>query len=126
MRAPGTLRVGDPVRGTEHDDYAVHESCPAQSPDGWYSCTRLPHAKSGQHEAAGGSQIQYVWREPVLDTPENRVSAADAVGFLDGMDPSDPERAHFAADDVLLSVVPADVAAAYVRLQERCTWWVTA
>ena len=45
---------------------------------------------------------------------------------LDAIPGDDPERAHSAADDVLLSCVPADVAAAYRRVAARCGWWAAA
>jgi hypothetical protein len=45
---------------------------------------------------------------------------ADAVAELDGIGSGDEERAHYAADDLLLENVHPDVAAAYERLIERC------
>ena len=51
---------------------------------------------------------------------------AEAVARLDAIDASDPERAHSAADDVLLYYADAEIAAAYQRLIDRCPWWAAA
>lgn len=48
----------------------------------------------------------------------------EAVAKLDAIGGGDPEDAHSEADGILLSVVPADVRAAYERLVERSEgWW---
>lgn len=49
-----------------------------------------------------------------------------AVKWLDAIDGSDPEAAHFDADNVLLYFADAEVAAAYHRVAERCSWWAHA
>ncbi|MCM0622492.1 hypothetical protein [Nocardioides bruguierae] len=49
-----------------------------------------------------------------------------AVARLDRIDGSDPDAAHGTADDVLLTEVPPDVAAAYQRVIDRCSWWAGA
>lgn len=53
-------------------------------------------------------------------TPEEATTRLDAIGV------GDPEGAHIEADDVLLALVPSDVAAAYLRLQDRLPWWACA
>lgn len=50
----------------------------------------------------------------------------DAVAALDALDVSDPEAAHGAADEILLSVAPDIVRMAYQRLVARCPWWASA
>ena len=56
-----------------------------------------------------------------------RLTAAKAVAELDAIDgPADPERAHDQADEVLLRVVPPEVAEAYRRLVDRSPWWAGA
>jgi hypothetical protein len=52
--------------------------------------------------------------------------APGVIEQLDAISGEDPERAHSAADDVLLSCVPVEVAAAYRRVGERCGWWAAA
>lgn len=54
------------------------------------------------------------------------MSPEAAITALDLTDPDDPESAHSRADDVLLEVVPPEVAEAYRRLVRRCGWWATA
>ena len=56
------------------------------------------------------------------------LTPAQAVTLLDAIpgDNADPEAAHGEADDILLRVVPPDVAAAYRRLVKRSRWWATA
>ena len=50
-----------------------------------------------------------------------------AVVMLDQMEPADPEKAHVAADEILLDWIRAnggqDVAAAYDAVVERASWW---
>lgn len=47
-----------------------------------------------------------------------------AVELLDSFDGNeDPEADHGNADNVLLSMVPSDVADAYRRLVNRARWW---
>ena len=53
-------------------------------------------------------------------TPERAVLALATI------DTSDPERAHDEADEILLAAVPAEVAAQYRRLVDRCSWWASA
>jgi hypothetical protein len=54
------------------------------------------------------------------------MSPETAVATLDGMAGQDPEADHGDADQVLLAVVPPEVAAAYERLVDRAAWWATA
>jgi hypothetical protein len=49
-----------------------------------------------------------------------------AVATLDAIGVGDPEGAHSEADEILLSLVPAEVAAAYRRLVARSPWWASA
>lgn len=51
---------------------------------------------------------------------------AEAVRRLDAIDASDPESAHCDADEVLLSVAPDEVRAAWQRLHDRATRWAYA
>lgn len=57
------------------------------------------------------------WEQAAID---------EAVAVLDGLDASDPEKAHDEADLLIISWLPADIADAYMRLQERCPGWATA
>lgn len=60
-------------------------------------------------------------------TERKPIDAAAAVQALDAIDASgDCEGPHFDADEILLAVVPRDVAAAYDRLIERANWWAHA
>lgn len=57
------------------------------------------------------------------------MTPADAVAELDAMDP--PQEGsdwvyHSDADEILLALVPPEVADAYQRLQDRCLYWVFA
>ena len=54
------------------------------------------------------------------------MTAADAVTALDNIAGDDHERAHSAADDILIALVPDEIRAAYQRVQQRCSWWATA
>lgn len=54
------------------------------------------------------------------------MDASEAVARLDAIVPGDPESAHDEADDVLLALVPPEVAEAYRRLVGRSPWWATA
>lgn len=54
------------------------------------------------------------------------VTPAEAVAELDSLSDADPDSAHGEADRILLTVVPSDVRAAYIRLVQRCDWWATA
>jgi hypothetical protein len=49
-------------------------------------------------------------------SPEEAIRALDALG-------SDPEANHTKADNILLQVVPPDVAAAYMRAMGRWGQW---
>ena len=53
-----------------------------------------------------------------------------AVAMLDQLETVDPEKAHTAADDILLDWARAnggrDVAAAYDAVVERSGWWACA
>lgn len=53
------------------------------------------------------------------------MSPEEAVARLDALN-GEPEADHGEADDVLLAVVPSDVAAAYRRVVERSAWWACA
>lgn len=46
-----------------------------------------------------------------------------AVGLLDALDASDPERAHGIADGILLANVHPHIQTAYARLTDRAPWW---
>lgn len=50
----------------------------------------------------------------------------DVIKQIDALESGDPEQAHGAADDLVLSVVHPEVKAAYDRLVARCGWWATA
>lgn len=52
-------------------------------------------------------------------TIEEAVAAIDAMKF-------DPEACHGDADEILVAMVPPEVAAAYRRLQGRMPWWACA
>lgn len=54
------------------------------------------------------------------------MNAEQAVSALNAIDGGDPEGAHCEADDILLSLAPPEVAAAYACLIERCAWWACA
>jgi len=54
------------------------------------------------------------------------VTTDEAVAKLDALSGDDPDGAHCEADDVLLALVPTEVADAYQRVMERCPWWATA
>jgi hypothetical protein len=56
----------------------------------------------------------------------DRTSTTDAVATLDTIGSDDPEGAHCEADNLLLSLVHPDIAAAYERLVQRCRWWACA
>ncbi len=58
----------------------------------------------------------------------NPLEAVDAaVAALDAIDPrEDPEKSHSDAEEILISLVPHEVAEAYRRLAERAPWWATA
>ncbi len=50
-----------------------------------------------------------------------------AVAALDAIDPrEDPEKSHSDAEEILISLVPHEVAEAYRRLTERAPWWACA
>lgn len=57
--------------------------------------------------------------------PEPR-NEAHVVDQLDALDADDPEAAHGKADELLLSLVPAEVADAYRRVVKRADWWAAA
>src|SRR5690554_1180466 len=50
----------------------------------------------------------------------------NVVDQLDALDVDDPEAAHGEADELLLSLVPAEVADAYRRVVKRADWWAAA
>ncbi len=50
----------------------------------------------------------------------------NAITRLNSIDHGDPEEAHSEADEIILSLVSIEVAAAYQALVERCAWWATA
>lgn len=53
-------------------------------------------------------------------TSDERTTVAEAVAALDAIDVGDdPEAAHSRADNILLTQVPAEVAAAYKRAADR-------
>lgn len=56
----------------------------------------------------------------------NLITVGEAVQAIEALDPSDPEKAHDLADDILLASVPEEVRAAYKRLVKRAGWWATA
>jgi hypothetical protein len=57
---------------------------------------------------------------------QDEATIREAVAALDALDGTDPEGAHGGADDILLKVVPPEVAEAYSRVQSRCRWWAWA
>ena len=50
----------------------------------------------------------------------------DVIKQLDETGSGDPEIAHGAADELVLSVVHPGVKEAYERLVKRCGWWARA
>lgn len=50
----------------------------------------------------------------------------EAVAALDALDTSDPESAHFKAEEIALAVAGPDVRAAFDRVAARCRWWAYA
>lgn len=48
---------------------------------------------------------------------------AEIVAFLDALTDEDPEVAHDQADDALLTMVPVEVAEAYIRAASRVGFW---
>jgi hypothetical protein len=46
-----------------------------------------------------------------------------AIHDLDRLPSKDPEIAHLKADEILLSLVSSDVAAAYQAVAKSCDWW---
>lgn len=69
------------------------------------------------------------WIVPVI-APESlmiaRTDPSAAVVALDGIDVSDPERAHSEADELLRAWAPREIREAYDRVAERCRWWAGA
>lgn len=66
----------------------------------------------------------YASRYNVAMTPEE---IAEAVARLDSIEAgTEGEEAHYAADEILLSLMPVEVAAAYERVTERATFWAWA
>lgn len=55
----------------------------------------------------------------------DRIAIDVVVAQLDGIDTTDPERAHSEADRILLDNVHPDVRAAYQRVADRSNWWAT-
>ena len=55
---------------------------------------------------------------------------ATAIAVLNDIDTTDPERAHSAADEALLTFIKGagfeGIAKAYERVVARCSWWTTA
>jgi hypothetical protein len=63
------------------------------------------------------------------DLPTPLITTEDAVEKLNDLlyeKSWDPEVAHSRADDILLSMVPPEVKAAYEELIEGCRWWAFA
>lgn len=56
----------------------------------------------------------------------DEAAEAHVVDQLDALDVDDPEAAHSKADELLLSLVPAEVADAYRRVVKRADWWAAA
>ena len=56
----------------------------------------------------------------IIEDDEIREAVA-AIDALDGQD--DPERDHGTLDNILMSLVPADVNEAARRLMGRARWW---
>jgi len=74
------------------------------------------------HGYTPGQKLDHLGH-PVDDAAPN----AAAVALLDAIgDDASPESAHVLADNTLLQVVPAEVVAAYNRLQDRLPWWAAA
>ena len=54
------------------------------------------------------------------------IDGGEAVRRLDAISGQEPDGDHGEADEILLSVVPAEVREAYERLVDRARWWATA
>ena len=61
-----------------------------------------------------------------MSGPRTAITRLVAVGRLDAIDASDPERAHAEADAVLLAAVPDLVRAHYEFVAKRANWWASA
>lgn len=56
----------------------------------------------------------------------DRIAIDVVVAQLDAIDTADPKRAHSEADRIVLDSTHPDVRAAYQRVVDRSSWWVTA
>lgn len=54
------------------------------------------------------------------------MSRTQAIQALDELDITDPEHAHYEADEILLKVCGPEIRAAYESVVERCAWWACA
>lgn len=101
-------------------------------------CAARPEFRREAARNAVAGHLQEAFRGRILrlrEIPEAEVTEEgmptngtdeDAVKQLDAIPAGDPDADHGAADDILLSAVHPDVAAAYRRLVDRSRWWATA
>ena len=54
------------------------------------------------------------------------MSPEEAITALDALAGDDPEGAHYRADEIVRSLLPPEVDAAYERVIDRCDWWAYA
>lgn len=64
--------------------------------------------------------------EWIIPAPVALTPVQVAVAALDGIDVSDPERAHAQADELLRAFAAREIREAYDRVAERCRWWAGA